>query len=572
MLVYEKIIQEDEIKHILEIVEEDGISIGEVSSYNAERVIELLEVWCRRIDKIVKLDQEINAFSTWISDQALYYRGFTFEEYGTLFNSNIQPQEYCFYPVFGQLRKERGGIINEKQKALFNLRYEYNEEDYVRILLEETKVEPVLRFFFGKFGKLSAFMPLIKLKQHVHICAPTGSGKSELMRTIFFRLQSKYSKFTFILCDPHGDLALQCKRFILNAKSPERLIYIDPLFKMNKGYTVCYNVFQVKDKSVQNISYTVEQIIVAFEEVLSKEGGRVTEIMTNMLEKCIYFLLQRDNSTILDLIDLLNGEKGIFQEASQFNSFFDENFLKPSNKTREALVNRIERLINSPILKSVFGAPSTFDLEGAINSSKVILFNLSGLGEMGQVAFGKFLMASIKSIVRKRLKNTGVPVFVFVDEAHLLMSGSFEYALSQLRGFGLHLVLSHQYPSQLGSQAKAVKENTSVKIVAGEETEDWKDIIKIPKNERLEDYEFFLKVRNRPLTKFKAPDFLIKNPKKYTMSPDQEQEIDKMLLERYYKVIGEEKGIATRMIKDEVEERRIASPLPPFELNIPTND
>lgn len=138
---------------------------------------------------------------------------------------------------------------------------------------------------------------------------------------------------------------------------------------------------------MRNINNVAEQVILAFDEVLNREGGKVTETMTNMLEKCIYFLLQRPNSTIVDLLKLLDRDETIFQEAAKADSFFNEYFLKQNNKTREGLLNRIGRLLNSPILFNLIGGQSTFDLEKALNRNKVVIFNLGGVGEMTQITF-----------------------------------------------------------------------------------------------------------------------------------------------------------------------------------------
>ena len=68
-------------------------------------------------------------------------------------------------------------------------------------------------------------------------------------------------------------------------------------------------------------------------------------------------------------------------------------------------LDRINRMLNSPVLMNLFGGSSTFDLEKAMNSGKVIIFDLGDLSDMTAKVFGKFIIASIKSIARKRKKN-----------------------------------------------------------------------------------------------------------------------------------------------------------------------
>jgi len=373
-----------------------------------------------------------------------------------------------------------------------------------------------------------------------------------------------------VMIDPHGDLALSIKKNSLSYEQRERLIYIDPY--LAEGYTPAFNPFDLKDNSEQNVQHAAEQFIAAFEEILTREGGKPTENMVTILEKALYFILGRGGSTLNTLLELLSPNSPLQEEANEFDPIFDDYFFKPGNKTRDGLYSRLSRLLTNPTLKRVLGGESTFDLERSLNSGKIVLFDLSGFGEMAQVTFGKFLVASIKSYVRKRKKNTGIPIFCFVDEAHALVSGSFEYILSQLRGFGLHTVLATQFIGQFGDQVKDVKKNTAVKIVGGDIEEDVREVLKVEKDLKLRDYEFVLKVRNEQQTVFKSPDFLIKNPKAYGITKEQEDEIDRLQLDRYYKVTGQDDHTQRRQQHKQSNDDRKGPPKPPFDLYLGEND
>lgn len=572
---FENIIKPKELERLFSLhgIGENNISIGELVSYDTEIVKKVMLLWCKRVDNIVEMDKEVFNQPSRHARYLLYWRGFTFEEAGALFNPNIAEEQYPFYPIFNQLRRNKGGINFEKQRYYFMSQYEYDSEDYVRLLCENG-FEPLLSFFLTKRAKLSAFLPHSALLMHTYIMGPTGSGKSVLMRTLLYRLQKKYRNYSIVLIDPHGDLAESVKTFGLN-KDHDRLIYIDPFFR--DGYTPTFNPFQINDTSVQNLTHVVEQNILAYEEILSREGGKVTEAMVNMLEKCLYFLLKRPYSTILDLQHLLDADPDILEEAKAVDPFFNTPYEKKNNRTREGLLFRISRLLNSPVLKNFLVGNSTFNLEQAINSNKVVIFNLGGLGEMTQGAVGKLLIASIKSMVRKRKKGGPKHTFLVVDEAHNFVTGSFEYILSQLRGFGLHSIFATQYIDQLESQAKTVKENSAIKIVASEDSEDLRKMIKIPKDEKLGMYEFFLKVRHRSILKFKSPSFLIDNPGKYELSQSEEQSLDTYQLKSYYKLVQGESDVdfqpGFRKLNTEVPATltKLSTQKPPFDLFIDDN-
>jgi hypothetical protein len=529
------ILPPEEFENLLNL-QEEGIPSGEIEGFDFDDINKFYNIWTVRIEKLIKLAKDtFREVDAPHAGQLAKIRGFTFEEYSALFNMHILPEDFPFYPIFSALGANKGGVNTVKQRTDFTLKFQLDEDDYIKCLLENG-AKDVLSFFFG--GRLKAYLPLPKLKMHSYIVAPTGSGKSELIRAIFYELQKKYDKFSFVLIDPHGDLAKKVKRFHLNIDK-ERVIYIDPFLK--DGYSPTFNVFDVGEKSIKNLSHTAEQIIISFEEVLSREGGELSESMVNMLEKSIYFLLERDGSTLLDLADLLNAQPDILQEAIEYSEYFNERFLRTEKRSRDALLYRIERLLNSPALKPLVAGQSTFSLEKSLNSGKVIIFNLGELGEMTQAAFGKFLVANIKSLVRKRDPENSLPTFVFIDECQNLVSGSFEYILSQLRKYGLHLILANQYVNQLGEQVEAVKKNTAIKIVGGDEADDIKAMIPLTKDQiSLKDYEYYLKIRGRTVLKIKSPSFLINNPT-FEMTSQEEQVFDNYQLSKYYKVSGQTK-------------------------------
>ncbi len=567
-MVFSRIVREQEIINLFaeELPNGQDIYLGELVGYGSGYIIKIMNFWCSRVDKIVQLDKEVNGKPTWRSHELLQYRGFSYQEYTALFNKHITVEEFPYYPVFHQLRKQKGGINSEKQRNAFALRYDFNEDDYIRILSEQG-FEALLQFFFKSLSVFKANLPLDKLCRHMAIVAPSGSGKTVLMEHLFYQMTKQYEKCSFILIDPHGDLATRARK---HRHLRDRCIYIYPFLK--EGYTPSFNPFAIKDRSIRNLNNVAEQIIMAFDEVLSREGGEITETMVNMLEKCIYFLLKRPHSTMLDLIALLNRDEHLFQEAAKIDKFFNDFFLKPNNKTREGLLNRISRLMNAPVLKGLLGGESTFDIEQAINQqNKVLIFNLAHLGEMSQVAFGKFLIANIKSIIKKRSKPSKQQTFCLIEEASILNTGSYETALSQLRGFGFSMILANQYAEQYGTQFKTVKQNTAIKIVGGSEEnlDDMSKLIKLPPNIQLHDYEFCLKVAGRPMLKFKSSSKLLKEKKKYYLTRQEVQEFDEYMVYRYYK--PHEQGNALLQEKQN-EEKPVLNESPKPDLGLFIND
>ena len=493
--IVEKLIQEHELHALFfDHVDQDqtGIKIGVTQNLNVDLIIDFLNLYTPRVDKCIEYDLELNKGSlSSLGQKANSVRLFTFAEFQDLFSSHVLPEEFCFYPIYGQLRK-RGkiGIDTEKEREEFTSKYTNDKEGYLQALCENC--DESFREFFFEWMKYAALLPLRMLRMHLWILGATGSGKTWLLTLIFYRLVRKYKKFSHVLLDVHGDISKVVKRHKAFAKNPDRLIYINPFLRT--GMIPTFNFFELGNNSLKDKIHVAENLITAFEECLERDDAR-SEVQINYLENCIYFLLDRSGSTIIDLKDLLACKEGILEEARKYNpDFFDDVYQKPTNRTRKSLLDRVSRLLNSPILEGLFGGQSTFDLEWAMNSGKVIIFDLGDLSDMTAKIFGKFIIASIKAIARKRQKdNYPCSTFLMLDEAHVLMSGTFNYILEQLRGFGLHTILSHQYPNQLGPQKETVQENCAIKIAGGfDDPEDINSVIRIPKEiPRLKEYEFY---------------------------------------------------------------------------------
>ena len=555
---------------------EEGVEIGEFQELDPEIIDSFFSLMCPRIDKLLEYDMELNNGSlSNLGQKALSIRGFTFAEFQDLFSSHISEAEFPFYPVFGQLKKRgKVGIDTLKERDDFISKYENEDlqKSYLQAICENS--HPSYHEFFFEWMKYSALLPLRFLRQHMWIVGSTGSGKTWLLTLIAYRLIQKYKKFSFILIDVHGDISKVLKRHRQFAKNPDRLVYINPFFK--EGYAPTFNFFELGSTSLKDKIHLVENLITAFEECLERDESRRTEVQVNYLEKCLYFLIERKNSNIKHLKDLLACEPEIFEEAKNYEpTFFNAAYAKPTNKTRTALAERVSRLLNSPILEQMFEGASTFDLEASMNSGKVLLFDLADLSDSTAKIFGKFLISSIKAIVKKRRKNDfPCPTFLMLDEAHVLMSGTFEYILEQLRGFGLSCILSHQYPNQLKSQKETVQQNCAVRIVGGfDDPENINAVTKIPKATRpLKDYEFYLKVRHRRIEIFKTPAKFVTKRKKYEMTDKQEKEIDRMQLEKYYRVVGQSDKEKQREPFSPKEEAVSQAPKPLFQLDIKSKD
>ena len=555
----------------------EGIPIGKRLDIDEDTVIEFFNWWAQPIEFLINLDYEEHGMHTTLSDDMMYARGITFEEFHDLFNSKIEPEEYSGYRVFQFLK-----IKSEKRREDFLTKYSNDKESYLRII--QKFVNPKLVSGFLE-QKMPPILPYKKMLAHTYVTAPSQVGKTQLLRHMFFELQSRYKKISLVLIDPHGKLANDVMKSALQVDK-ERFIYIDPKFGGKENFPA-FNILEISDLSEFNIDNTIDHFSTAFVDMLGDDADLST-ISKGLLDKCIEFLLQKENSTLLDLRKLCSLKPEILKEAIEYDDYFLNTFQRDEDVSRKAVLRRLNIILRSKVAQALLGRKSTFDFEEAINSSKVIVFNLSILSENVKEAVGKFLIASIKSYVMKRdIENeTPISTFVFVDECQKFVSGSYEKMLDEMSKFGLHLVLANQRFNQLKEHGDSVKNNTSIKIVSGDEKSELDKVISLPtrytyennSNEKsesgsrlkLSEYEFILQVRHEKTMKIKSPSYLIDNSD-FELTKEEFEELKEYQLEHYYSEVNWDNK-EKKNSKSELQSEEDAARIPPFKLFIKEND
>lgn len=186
---------------------------------------------------------------------------------------------------------------------------------------------------------------------------------------------------------------------------------------------------------------------------------------------------------------------------------------------------------------------SDFDLKKEMQKGNIILFNLSKgkLGEGTSKALGKFVSATLLSIALQRAfeqEHYRKPCYLFVDEFHNLASGgsSMETIFSEARKYKLHLIVGTQSVNQLPASLRdMVINNTAIKLVGINGLTALKSQagdLGVPFNvlKTLPPFYFYLKQDHYGARRIKSPDFLLKNPKRYFLSKQEQAKLKAQIL------------------------------------------
>lgn len=510
--------------------EENGIIVGETTHVDSVDRILFFNRWCRIVSRLIKLEKKHNRKYTQKLKYLERYRMCTFEEFEYLHVSEIDESQFPLFHVFKTLdcysNIERGRNIKK---------YEYSKEGYLKFI-DDFAPTDLMSWMQIKFRKLDQAFPLEMMEAHTYMMAPTKSGKSTLMRHLIYQIQDKHPNFTQIILDPHGELSQD----LLKTKGHD-VVYLD--IDLKDGHTYSFNLFDVPNLDERTLRFAVENIIGVFNEII------VTNFSDNqrsVLKNTIDFLIDRGNSTMSDFLNLLNLEPTILEEAKEYDDYFKDNYLKGIiNRTRESIYTKLDGVLTRA-LKNVLIGESTVRLQELVNSGKTIIFNLSGLpDDISKPMFGKILLTYVKNILLSRgaIKDP-LPLFLYIDECQVFVTGTYSKLLSQMRKFGVRLILANQYFQQLLDEKTkhAIEQNTAIKVIRTNKIEDAKVIARVPEKvllgeKKINQYEFICDIWFREPTVFKSPNFLLTS-KDYEYSETEVETLKQKQIENFYKKIG----------------------------------
>ncbi|QMU65115.1 MAG: TraM recognition domain-containing protein [Flavobacteriaceae bacterium] len=470
------------------------VELGQITPFsNTEFVVFFMEKWVDYYDNLYEKKSSFGDVLELASITAL--RGFKREELQLIFSNKTLPENYKYYRVFDYFT-----IIDKEAQNYFIAKYNRDGESlddiFLALLKERIDTEtPVLKMVL--FTPITHLIPITSLYRHAYILGRSGSGKSELLKYLFYTLYKNDTRRQKSLCllEPNGDLATQILQFYLNTgKNKQRVVYLDPFIRetakkllgediFTDDYTFVLNPFHIENPTERDINYTTQELASAFFEILRSEA---TPQMNSIIQACIDVLLRANDTDITDLKRFMDDEEnhdliklGRTNLNPERRNLITKKFTEDRvNPTKSGIYFRLQNIIDNTDLRNILQGKSTVNIEQEINNGKVVLFNLSKgfLGVESSTLLGKLIVALMQGAVRKRQNKNikdRVPTFFFIDEMQNYITKTIKEILAESRKYGLHLIMANQILGQGMDRElqRLIISNTAIKI-AGHNDED----------------------------------------------------------------------------------------------------
>ena len=288
---------------------------------------------------------------------------------------------------------------------------------------------------------------------HMYVIGQTGVGKSTMLEVL--AREDLAAGRGFALIDPHGDLVERVYAAIpehqrdrvtyLNAPDPSQVFGYNPLRR-------------VRD---DRIPLAASGILETLRKLWPDAWG---VRMEHVLRNSLYALLERDGSTLPDILELYANDKfrkrvvaGI--RNGVVKTFWLSEFEKYPARLRADSVmpvqNKLGALLSDPMLLRILVSPlSDIRFRALMDEGRILLVNLSKgrIGEDAAHVLGGLIVSTLglAAFTRADLPLASRrPFFVYVDEFQSFTTLSFVNMLSELRKFGVGLTLAHQFLHQL---------------------------------------------------------------------------------------------------------------------------
>ena len=324
---------------------------------------------------------------------------------------------------------------------------------------------------------------------HLYVCGGSGVGKSKLLEHLIRQDIKAWpeSKCGLLLMDPHGSVYHNLVDWLAEGgpASLKRPVMLIDLARNDS--VVAYNVLRRRDQASRSV--VIDALVEAIAHVWGAANTMATPLFARWASNLLTLLYENrltlaEASALLDDFPLRQSLAESLEEGGMARrdwAVADKLNVKDFEAQIGSTINRLRAFLENEQLRIMFGqTQSSFDFRRALDEGWIVLVNLSQEGARVSAAdtalFGRLLLSDLWTAAKERGKPRDAkqirPFYVYVDEFQTFITPTLADNLDQARGFGIHLTMSHQFPSQLSDEGpdgkrvlNSVMANAASKVV-----------------------------------------------------------------------------------------------------------
>ncbi len=292
------------------------------------------------------------------------------------------------------------------------------------------------------------------------ITAQQGMGKTTLLLSMIASDIQKDA--SVIVLDPKGDLSGPVRKCALG----DRLVVLDPLAQT----PFAINPLDVPKTDVRRAVDVLEYIF----GVLLEAGvtPKQKALLRSILRAIVIGFPDPTLRTIQDIITVgpRKYQTHIDKLPADLQEFFNQEW-KDYDSTRSELKWRMRLLLENDLIQRMFSAPrNRFRIAESMDRGDVVVIDnsIEHLHKDGSTFLGRFFLAQIWAAAMARSsrpREQKKPVFVYIDEADIIIDATVAAIIDRCRSQNIALILSIQRSKQIeDANVLSALENCAIKM------------------------------------------------------------------------------------------------------------
>lgn len=298
--------------------------------------------------------------------------------------------------------------------------------------------------------------------RHTYICGGTRTGKTKLVEHMAREdiIQWPNDRCPMVLLDPHGTLYKSLMAFVVAEDLKEWPII--PVDLSRGDLVVSYNLLRRRDGVDPSVicRALIDAIIYAWGQANTNQTAR----LATWLHTLLMLAYERDH-TLTEALQIIANPELRQLITREIQDFVVRSVIQSVEHIREkefqerveSTLYRINRFLSGQVLRATFCQKgASLDLGEVLDQGKILLVNLSVEGTNihaeDAAVFGSVMLTDLWTAANRRGKREEgerPPCYVYVDEFQNFVGPTIAKGMAEASGFGLHLHLINQWPSQL---------------------------------------------------------------------------------------------------------------------------
>ncbi len=299
-------------------------------------------------------------------------------------------------------------------------------------------------------------------RRHMYIIGRTGTGKSELLKTLM--LQDILAGKGLCFIDPHGDAAEELLQLIPPQRA-EDVIYFDPS-DMQRPFGL--NMLEAYTEEQKH--FVVASIIGLMYKLFDpNKTGIIGPRFEHGVRNAMLTAMSNPGATFVEVVRLMTDADFVRELLPKVQDpvvrrYWTDQIAQTTDfhksEVLDYTVSKFGRFVTNKMMRNIIGqSKSAFDLRKVMDEGKILIMNLSK-GRIGEENSNFLGLILVPKILAAAMSRTDVEMeqrrdfYLYVDEFQNFATDTFADILSEARKYRLNLVVANQFIGQIGEDLK----------------------------------------------------------------------------------------------------------------------